>query len=188
MIHSALGFLNSTAKADVLQLLGRVDHGVEVERLPGELGQFRQKRRVHGGEVEDEERLVVHLVRGVEVGVELVDLTVGQHRHPGIGDREVAEELGGVFNPQRIVDLLGFNQNLYLTPVNERVVDLLAALDSYVGGELWDHLGRVEHVITEHEADERHDEGVLGRLLGLDACLLLAHLARQLEDALTDRH
>src|SRR3954453_2992176 len=41
-------------------------------RLPGELGQFGQMRRVDGSEVEDEERLVIHPVWSVGVGVEIV--------------------------------------------------------------------------------------------------------------------
>ena len=40
--------------ADVLQLLSGIDHRVEVEGLPGQLGQFGQERRVDGSEVEDE--------------------------------------------------------------------------------------------------------------------------------------
>lgn len=93
-----------------------------------------------------------------------------------------------MFDPQGIVDLLGLDQDLHLAAVDECVVDLLAAFDADVGRELRDHLGRVEDVVAEHEADERHDEGVLRRLFGLNACLLLANLARQLEDPLADRH
>jgi hypothetical protein len=69
----------------------RADDGVEVEGLLGEPGELGQGRLVEGGEVEHEERLGVHDVGRVEVGVELVHLAVGEDRDARVGHREVPD-------------------------------------------------------------------------------------------------
>jgi len=147
-----------------------------------------QQRRIDVEQVQDQEGLVVHLVRGVEVRVELVDLAVRQHSDACFGHREVPEELRRVLDAQRLRRLLALHEHLDLALAHDGVVDLLTALHTDVGRELGDDLERVEDVVAQDRGDEGHDKGVLRRLFRLNGRPLVAHLLRERSDGLVEIH
>lgn len=178
----------SSERADVLELLGAVGYGVDVERGLGELLQLGEHRLVDVQEVEYEEGLRVHAVGLVQVHVEVPDLPVGEHADARAGAGEVAVELTGVLERQLGAYLLALDEDLHLVVEHEGVVDLLALLHPHVGGELGNDLPGVEDVVAEGVSDERHDEGVLGCLLRLDAWLEALHLLGYLLDRFLELH
>ncbi|MPM42478.1 hypothetical protein SDC9_89143 [bioreactor metagenome] len=175
-------------RRDVLQFLGRDEDGLEVERGLGELLQFRQRVRVDVKKVQAQERLLVHHIGLVEVGVEVPVLAVGEDADPGIRDVEIAYELPRILERERGADLLGLDEHLDHAVTHDRVVDLLALLRADVADELRHHLRRVEHVVPEDSADERHDDRVLRRFLGLQCLPVLRDLRREIGQCILERH
>src|SRR3546814_802411 len=163
----------------ILQLARGADDRVDIKCALGQLLQLRHDVVIDVEKVEFEERLFVHLVWGVQVSEEAVDLAIGEDRDSGCRNVEVAEELAGVVDIQWLADLLAFDQDLDLPILEDGIVDLLAFLGSDVTNELGNHFCRVEDVVAEHALYEGHDKGVLGSFFGLNDRLLLTDLRSQ---------
>lgn len=84
-----------------------------------------------------QEWLLIHLVRGIEIGKEPVNLAIGKDRDTSGGNVEIPKELARVVDMQRLTYLLALDQDLNLAVLHDGVVDLLALLRPHVADVLW---------------------------------------------------
>ena len=89
---------------------------------------------------------------------------------------EVAQQLT-VVQIQVLIMMFALDQDGRYHVLHDRVVDLLTLLDAYVGDILRGHFQGVEYIVAQ-ALNERHDQGVLGRLLCLNNGLDLADPVR----------
>lgn len=120
-------------------------------------------------QVELEERVRIHLVAFVDIGIEPIPDAVRQDSNLRVGNAEIPEQLPGML-PEVVLPVLALDEYLRLSVNLDGNVDFLALFSPVVAGHFRDDFERVVQVVAER-ADERVDEGVLRSLLGQDGVL-----------------
>jgi len=88
-----------------------------------------------GKHVDLEERFLVHLVRGVEIGEESVSDPVGENGDPSFGYCEISIQLRSVLQAKIATAMLALEKHDDLPVFRDGVIDLFALLDPNVGDE-----------------------------------------------------
>ncbi len=92
----------------------------------------------------------IHFVWSIQISEKAVKATIGKNGNSGAGHMKVPEQLASVIDVERITNLLAFNKDLNLAPLQNGVVNLLPLLCPDVANVLRDHLGRIKNVIPKN--------------------------------------
>ncbi|MEO5354148.1 MAG: hypothetical protein H7835_13175, partial [Magnetococcus sp. XQGC-1] len=139
-------------------------------------------------ETECQKGLLIHQVRGVEIGEEPVQDAVRQYGDPGLGDPKIPDQLVQIrFVIKGDARHLTLDEHNGLATLHDGIINFFALLGPNVRRVFRDQFSGVMHIVTQG-TNERDHKGLLGGLFVLNVFLRFLNPARQDSDFLQEIH